>query len=103
MMVTMAIAAVLLGSEREARRWEALRQQAEYHAARLSTLALIREKGAYPYCSIGLKGIPLVYNARTASLHADCVLYHTRMMRKYQLVVRRPWLPVEPDPPEPEP
>ena len=100
-MVAIAIAGVVMGTEREARRWAALRRRAEYHAGRLRTLALIRENGTYPYCSLGLKEIPLVYNARTASFHADCVFYHTRMMNKLELALRRPWLPVGPDPPPP--
>jgi hypothetical protein len=28
--------------------------------------------------------------------------YHARMIRKYQHAASYPWLPVEPDPPEPE-
>jgi hypothetical protein len=102
-MVAVAITALVLGAERVVRRWQALRQRAEEHVATLETLALIREKGAYPYCGLGLSGVPRAYNAGTASFHADCVSYHIRMMRKYQLAMRRPWLPVEPDPPRPEP
>ena len=101
-MVAIAIAGVVMGTEREARRWAALRRRAEYHAGMLRTLALIRENGHYPYCSYGIQGIPLVYNTGTASIHADCVLYHTWMMRQCQIASCRPWLPVELDPQEPE-
>ena len=30
------------------------------------------------------------------------ISYHAALKRKYELASRRPWLPVEPDPPEPE-
>jgi hypothetical protein len=100
-MVAVAIMAVMLGGERGWRRWDALRQRAGYHEGMLRTLALIREKGEYPYCSLGIEGIPLVYNPDTASTHAASVLYHAGMTRKYRFAMRRPWLPVEPDLPEP--
>jgi hypothetical protein len=29
--------------------------------------------------------------------------YHARMRRKWEYAAMRPWLPVEPDPPRPEP
>jgi hypothetical protein len=38
-------------------------------------------------------------NAAKYTLRAD---YHARMKAKYQAAARRPWLPVEPDPPRPE-
>src|SRR5262245_46523651 len=31
------------------------------------------------------------------------LLYHAALRRKYERASRRPWLPVEPDPPEPDP
>ena len=100
-MVAMAIAAVVLGAERMWQRWAALRRRAADHEATSSVLALIRYRGEYPYCSLGIHDIPLVYNSEKASIHAACVLYHTRMLRKYRLAMLRPWLPVEPDPPGP--
>jgi hypothetical protein len=32
----------------------------------------------------------------------DLIDFQVRMRRKYELAARYPWLPVEPDPPEPE-
>ena len=100
-MVAMAIAAVVLGAERMWQRWAALRRRAADHEATSSVLAMIRNRGEYPYCSLGIHDMPLVYNSETAPIHAACVLYHTRMLRKYRLAMLHPWLPVEPDPPGP--
>lgn len=38
----------------------------------------------------------------TAGQIARRVAYHAAMARKYRRAARYPWLPVEPDPPEPE-
>ena len=40
----------------------------------------------------------LAYARRSRKLF----LYHAALRRKYEWAARRPWLPVEPDPPEPE-
>jgi hypothetical protein len=42
------------------------------------------------------------YERNLAPLHRR-VEYHAAMVRKYRGVARFPWLPVEPDPPEPWP
>jgi len=39
---------------------------------------------------------------RTAALWHRQREYHAAMVRKYRYVARFPWLPVEPDPPEPQ-
>jgi hypothetical protein len=41
------------------------------------------------------------YERIVAPLHRK-IEYHATMARKYQRVARFPWLPVEPDPPEPQ-
>jgi hypothetical protein len=41
-------------------------------------------------------------NGRNAAKHTLWAEYHTRMKVKYEAAMRRPWLPVEPDPPRPE-
>ena len=52
--------------------------------------------------------IPDGLNPLAAPLPADLVsvrdkfLYFQRMRTKYEYAARHPWLPVEPDPPEPE-
>jgi hypothetical protein len=37
-------------------------------------------------------------------MHSDQALsdYHQQMLEKYAFAARYPWLPVEPDPPEPK-
>jgi hypothetical protein len=102
-MIAIAGVALALGAERGARRSADFSTRADYHESRLQTLALIRQNGVYPYCSLGISGIPLHYDAETAPLHARCVLYHTRMLRKYQRAMWLPWLAVDPDPPPPYP
>src|SRR6185437_13087608 len=98
-MIAVCGLAVTLGTERTAQRWDAYRQRAEGHEATLRTLASVRQRGRYPYCSLGFKGIPLLYNAETASFHAECVSRHTHLARKYRFAMLTPWLSVEPDPP----
>jgi hypothetical protein len=41
------------------------------------------------------------YNRRHSQGHAKQARYHARLERKYRRAARYPWLPVEPDPPEP--
>jgi hypothetical protein len=102
-MVAVAVAAVILGTERLAKRRAEYGRQAEHHEATLGILALVRGEGVYPYCGLGITGIPLRYDAETAPLHARCVSYHTRMMRKYRRAMWLPWLAAGPDPPLPYP
>ena len=41
-------------------------------------------------------------NGRNAAKYTLWADYNVRMKSKYVAAMRRPWLPVEPDPPEPE-
>jgi len=41
------------------------------------------------------------YHGRQAAKFTLWANYHARMKAKYEAAARRPWLPVEPDPPEP--
>jgi hypothetical protein len=100
-MAVVAVAAVSLAAEQGVRLSAEYRVRARRHEARLRTLALVRHHGYYPYCSWGIEDLPLVYDAATAPLHARCVEYHTRLMRKYRRARWMPWLSVEPDPPTP--
>jgi hypothetical protein len=45
---------------------------------------------------------PSVGVRREADACAERIAYHSRMRRKYERAARFPWLPVEPDPPEPK-
>jgi hypothetical protein len=92
MMVVVAVIALLLGAAAILRRQAHLQQLADYHAEtarqlRSSHGSIIRPDGAYVH-------VPL-----TPPRLAD---YHEDLARKYERAARYPWLPVEPDPPEPE-
>jgi hypothetical protein len=79
------------------------RREAQWHEGVLEDLETIRTNGFYPYCSRGGSPVThLEYNEATAPLHARLVAHHDIMRRKYERAARWPWLPVEPDPPEPE-
>lgn len=45
---------------------------------------------------------PFMYKAVMHSVEPDPTGYHARMVAKYEWAARYPWLPVWPDPPEPE-
>ena len=64
-MIAMAIVAAVLVAERMWQRWVALRRRAADHEVTLSVLALIRDRGEYPYCSLG---IPSIIVIRTSSI-----------------------------------
>jgi hypothetical protein len=101
LMLAVAVVAGVFAAEQGVRRSEEYRVRARRHEARLRTLALVRQHGYYPYCSLGIEDLSLVYNAATAPLHARCVAYHTRLMQKYRRARWMPWLSVEPEPPTP--
>jgi hypothetical protein len=91
MMVAVAVVALLLDFGRMRERYEGLRDSYEargvMHAAHE---VLERDGGADVFMGFGL----VKPNAMRAA-------YHARMRRKYERAARYPWLPVEPDPPEP--
>jgi hypothetical protein len=106
MMVAMSVVAVSLGTERAARRSADFRELADFHAARLKKLAFLRQHEGVRYGSFSFLPPPEVlrrYDAETAPLHAQCVSYHNRLMRKYRRAMWLPWLAVDPDPPSPYP
>lgn len=104
MVVVAVIAATLFLEEHRKRAAKSAeyRTIAEAHEGRLQTLALIRRLGQYPYAPCWLGRIPLRYDAETAPRHARHVSHHTALKLKYERAARCPWLPVEPDPPEPK-
>jgi hypothetical protein len=61
---------------------------------------------------VHLRSLSLVYHERCemhylAQLHSwpedgPSAVYHASMLAKYQFAASHPWLPVPPDPPEPE-
>jgi hypothetical protein len=92
MMVVVAVVALLLGVVAILRRRTHFQRLADYHAEaarqlRSSHGSAIHPGGAYVH-------IPL-----TPPSLAD---YHENLAAKYERAARYPWLPIAPDPPEPE-
>jgi hypothetical protein len=91
MMVLVAVIALLLGAAAIQRRRAHLQRLADHHAEmarqlRSSHGSIIRPGGVYVH-------VPLT--------HPRLADYHEDLARKYERAARYPWLPVEPDPPEP--
>lgn len=96
LMAAVAASAVILGGVRLHRQATDYRSRA---AGSAQTLALIRN-GAWGYrLVVGQDGRwhRVIDRADLLSL----IRYHTELRTKYERAAARPWLPVEPDPPEP--
>jgi hypothetical protein len=99
-MVAMAAIAVQIWSGRAAARWNHFRKLAEYHASEFTklrtelapALEYRREAGRFPGCGPG-----------QAFFEAECEQadWHGRLKSKHEHAAARPWIPVEPDSPEP--
>ena len=88
--IAVAVAAVIFGVEALRRRDRAFRERAAYHRA------WVRNRGRF-FSPIIL--LPPYDRAYSQDSLKD---WHRRMAEKYERAARRPWLPVEPDPPEPD-
>ena len=103
-MIAVALIATGLGACEVARRRQRYRQLAAMLARR--ELGEVADLSAKAFTGPGCV-IDLVVDPETAELPAALegsrqrALYYRRMSRKYKLAARYPWLPVEPDPPEP--
>jgi hypothetical protein len=101
MMVAVAVVEIVIWGAQTVSRWHLYRKRAEHHAtehmrlrAELApSLEFKREAGYFPGC--GLAQMFLETECERAAWHA-C------LMMKYQRASFRPWLQVEPNPPEPE-
>ena len=89
-MVVAAVAALTVASVRLRERSLAYRRQAEHHA----WLVASRD-----YVVVDMGGM---YGDNYGRLSKRGIAYHSAMARKYRHAARYPWLPIEPDPPEPE-
>jgi hypothetical protein len=101
-MLAVAIVGILIGVGLEVgRRSRRFARLADYH-----TNAALEHFGAL----MALGGEPPLRDVRSAEwgpvryLHREKALvrYHSELTEKYQRAARYPWLPVEPDPPEPQ-
>jgi hypothetical protein len=97
-MIAVAIFGALagLGVALERRR-EGLEALALEHQSKMMGLGV----GSGPPSGLGLLGWAPDRRSLTPSERARDE-WHFRMMSKYRTAASRPWLPVEPDPPEPE-
>jgi hypothetical protein len=97
MMIAVAIVGLLLGALVAARAWMEDRRRrfddlATWHFQQVSQYQTPYFGGGGP------SELVREYEAKYGSK----IAYHKRMNAKYVRAYRRPWLPVEPDPPEPE-
>jgi hypothetical protein len=105
-MIAAAVVAVMLAPEIAAalfRRQLTLRERGDYHARRegvLTDRARDFEQAALKFAD-RKPGIAFQWQAYAAG-EAEIGAWHARLKEKYRHVARCAWLPVEPDPPEPE-
>ena len=92
LMVAVAIVGVLLWMTLLGKRVRAFRWMAEYHAAHRMKYPITGSPGAAP------RGV----DSRGELVSAERDRWHAALAAKYSRAARSPWLPVEPDPPEPE-
>jgi hypothetical protein len=103
-MIAVAVMAVMLAAAAALfRRRLGLRERGDYHARRGGILT-DRARG---FEQLALKfadrepRITAEWRAY-AACEAEIGAWHARLKEKYRHVARYPWLPIEPDPPEPE-
>lgn len=89
-MIAVGLVALTVTSVRLWERSLAYRRQADHHA----WLVASRD-----YVVIDMGGM---YDSKVGRLSKRGIAYHAAMARKYRRAARYPWLPVEPDPPEPK-
>jgi hypothetical protein len=100
-MLAVAAVAVVLWSAQTASRWRVYRERAQYHASEharlraelLPDLVVERRYGFVPGCGL----MRAWFETRFERAEG-----HARLKSRYQRAAFHPWLPVEPDPPEPK-
>jgi hypothetical protein len=103
-MIVVAVVAVLIGvpleMNRRSRRFARLALSHANVAMEHFSWILVFGGDPPPLDDVPPAGLgPARYLHRAKTL----MLYHQALKRKYERATRLPWLPVEPDPPEPEP
>jgi hypothetical protein len=103
-MVIVVVAGLLMGGSVAGYRLERRRADcvrlAQYHAYMEDSLWRLEPRNIFEMQS-GSRLEALLSDVDVALSRR--VAYHAAMARKYRRAARSPWLPVEPDPPEPEP
>jgi hypothetical protein len=122
-MVAVVIIGLMLGGVRLKHRQSRLLSRAQYHEQRAAFLPKLESRARiicaeYPAQIAGLEklrryGGPVRFRLEHFKVQLDRsredlvrlpkkIAYHAAMAHKYEHAARYPWLPVEPDPPEPE-
>jgi predicted nucleic acid-binding protein len=98
-MVAVSIVAVGLGAWILITRSRSYADLAAWHADRENEVRRVAEafEGGQFDADIWRDALALARRSRRL------IAYHSALRRKYVLASRRPWLPVEPDPPKPSP
>ena len=100
-MIAAAVVAVLTRCGQTGARWHQYRKRVEYHASERKKVGIMlapaleyrREAGRFPGCGLGQD----IWERLCEQAE-----WHARLKLKYERTAARPWVPVAPDPPEPE-
>jgi hypothetical protein len=98
-MIAVAVAALIMTRVEVRRRQNEFQQLAEYHKKERALIVAGRGRTSGEI-EIWLRHDPLQRSWRHSSVWKAA--YHSAMREKYERAARYPWLPVEPDPPEPK-
>jgi hypothetical protein len=105
LMALVAVVAILLAGGIVGRRWWDFSTRARYHAVQAWANS-VESANQYELAYDDIRSGNGEASARTfaeqgSNLH-KASFYHDALRRKYESAMRRPWLPVPPDPPSPE-
>ncbi len=88
--------------ERQYVPWErAARNSLQQSDLTLNFLEAARHAESNDGVELGILRPAVEWERQSATRFAQAIAYHAAMARKYRRAARYPWLPVEPDPPEP--
>jgi hypothetical protein len=101
LMVAVAIVALVLGVGTMGWRYLALRTKADFHERMEREQA--EKQRAIEDLALAANSPEVAARMRAdKAVHAKIENYHSRLKAKYRELASRPWLPIEPDPPEPD-
>lgn len=102
-MVTVAVVALVLGTVAELRRRRQSFQQRAQRFERKVSAAILAEQSYRLGHRSNRPDSPFYYDNRTSLAYDRLVGYYDFLRKKYTQAADRPWLFLEPDPPEPWP
>jgi hypothetical protein len=97
LMVIVAVVAVMFAMEQMYQHWSYCQRRSAYHDQRRAVFTALEDNGVVVLGSLNEQN----GEERVNSL-AESIQDHTRMREKYAGAAWHPWLPIEPDPTEPE-